>query len=99
MIIDGSIRLKRAHFPNGVAELGERTVVLTDGTTLPADLVVFATGYGNMSEWAAKLISPQVAARVGSSPIGCGAERRGRASCATCGSLRRSRGYGFTGGT
>ena len=39
--------------------------MLTDGTTLPADLMVFATGYGNMSEWAAKLISPEVAARVG----------------------------------
>ncbi len=80
----------------GVAELGERTIVLTDGTTLPADLVVFATGYGNMSEWA-KLMSPKVAARVGSSRIGCGAKRRGRASCATCGSPRRSPGYGFTG--
>ena len=94
MIIDGRIRLKHG----SVAELGERTVVLSDGTTLPADLVVFATGYGNMSEWAAKLISPEVAARIGSSPIGCGAKRRGRASCATCVSLRRSRGYGFTAG-
>jgi putative flavoprotein involved in K+ transport len=61
MIIDGRIRLKRG----SVAELGERSVMLSDGTTLPADLVVFATGYGNMSEWAAKLISPEVAARVG----------------------------------
>ena len=61
MIIDGRIKLKRG----SVAELGERSAVLTDGTTLPADLVVFATGYGNMSEWAAKLISPEVAARVG----------------------------------
>ena len=72
MIIDGRIRLKRAHFPNGVAELGERTVVLSDGTTLPAALVVFATGYGNMSEWAAKVISPEVAAGLGS-PMGVGA--------------------------
>ena len=72
MIIDGRIRLTRAHFPNGVAELGERSVVLMDGTTLRAHLVVFATGYGNMSEWAAKLISPELAARVGSSPVGWG---------------------------
>src|SRR5437899_9108657 len=80
MIIDGRVRLKRAQFPNGVAELGERTVVLSDGTTLPADLVVFATGYGNMSEWAAKLISPEVAARVG--PVwglGSGHQKRSRA--------------------
>ena len=94
MIIDGRIRLKHG----SVAQLGERTVLLTDGTTLPTDLVVFATGYGNMSEWAAKLISPEIAARVGSSPIGCTAKRRGRASCATCGSRRASRGCGFTGG-
>jgi len=99
MIIDGRIKLKTRV---SLAELGERTVVLTDGTTLPADLVVFATGYGNMSEWAAKLISPEVAARVG--PVwGLGSAPRttpgrGRESCATCGSLRRSRGYGFTGG-
>jgi putative flavoprotein involved in K+ transport len=61
MIFDDRIRLKRG----SVAELGERSVTLSDGTTLPADLVVFATGYGNMSEWAAKLISPEVAERVG----------------------------------
>ena len=65
MIIDGRIRLRSGPTQGSVAELGERTVVLTDGTTLPADLVVFATGYGNMSEWAAKLISPEVAERVG----------------------------------
>ena len=32
---------------------------------LPADLVVFATGYGSMNGWAAKLISQEVADRVG----------------------------------
>jgi len=61
MIIDGRIKLKRG----SVAELGERSALLSNCTTLPADLVVFATGYGNMSEWAAKLISPEIAARVG----------------------------------
>jgi len=62
LIIDGRIKLR-----SGVhlAEMDERTVHLSDGSSLPADLVVFATGYGNMSEWAAKLISPEVAERVG----------------------------------
>ena len=32
---------------------------------LPADLIVCATGYGSMNEWAAKLISPEVADAVG----------------------------------
>src|SRR2546422_2085147 len=59
--IKGRYALKRG----SVAGRGEPPVVLPDGTPLPADLVVFATGYGNMSEWAAKLISPQLAARVG----------------------------------
>src|SRR5206468_2963682 len=40
-------------------------VTLDDGTELPADLIVCATGYGSMNEWAAKLISPEVADAVG----------------------------------
>jgi hypothetical protein len=36
MIIDGRIRLKRAHFPNRVAELGERSVVLTERSWIGA---------------------------------------------------------------
>ena len=39
--------------------------MLTDGTELPADLVVYATGYGSMNGWAAELISQEVADRVG----------------------------------
>ena len=38
---------------------------LADGTQLPADLVVFATGYGSMNGWAARLISQEVADKVG----------------------------------
>jgi putative flavoprotein involved in K+ transport len=45
--------------------LTEHSVVLTDGTELPADLVVYATGYGSMNGWAADLISQEVADRVG----------------------------------
>jgi putative flavoprotein involved in K+ transport len=40
-------------------------VILTDGSELPADLVIYATGYGSMNGWAAKLISQEVADRVG----------------------------------
>ena len=39
--------------------------MLEDGTELPADLVVYATGYGSMNGWAADLISQHVADRVG----------------------------------
>ena len=39
--------------------------MLNDGTELTADLVVYATGYGSMNQWAAELISPEVADKVG----------------------------------
>ena len=39
--------------------------MLEDGTELPADLVVYATGYNSMNGWAADLISQEVADRVG----------------------------------
>ena len=49
----------------GVAGLTEDAVLLGDGTRLPADLVVYATGYGSMTGWAADLISQEVADKVG----------------------------------
>jgi len=62
MIIDGRIKLKAGVT---VEQVNERSVKLSDGTELPADLVVFATGYGSMNEWARELISPEVADKVG----------------------------------
>ncbi|SDQ78400.1 flavin-containing monooxygenase [Actinopolyspora saharensis] len=54
------------HLANGqVTELTEDAVVLEDGRRLPADLVVYATGYGSMNGWAAELIGQEVADRVG----------------------------------
>jgi len=38
---------------------------MADGTTLPADLIIYATGYGPMNDWAAQLISPEVAEKIG----------------------------------
>lgn len=61
LVADGEVKL--AH--GNVSHLTERSVVLEDGTELEADLVVYATGYGSMNGWAADLISPEVADRVG----------------------------------
>ena len=61
LVADGSIRLVHG----SVRELTEDSVVLDDGTELPADVVVYATGYGSMNGWAADLISQEVADRVG----------------------------------
>ena len=62
LVANGEIKLK-----SGVAvkEIKEHSVVLSDGTELPADLIVYATGYGSMNGWAAKLISQEVADAVG----------------------------------
>ncbi len=62
LVIDGSIKLVSGH---GIERLSETGVVLDDGTELPADLVVYATGYGSMNGWAADLISQEVADKVG----------------------------------
>ncbi len=48
-----------------IARLTEDAVMLSDGTALPADLVVYATGYRPMDAWVAQLISPDVARKVG----------------------------------
>jgi putative flavoprotein involved in K+ transport len=62
LIADGEIKLKSGV---DVVEIKEHSVVISDGTELPADLIVYATGYGSMNGWAAKLISQDVADNVG----------------------------------
>lgn len=62
LIIDGSVKLQSN---TDVSHLARDAVVLENGVTLPADLVVYATGYGSMNGWAADLISPEVADKVG----------------------------------
>ncbi|MBN9244760.1 MAG: NAD(P)/FAD-dependent oxidoreductase [Mesorhizobium sp.] len=64
LVIDGSIKLKTGKGA-AVQELTEAGVKFVDGTELPADLVVYATGYGSMNGWAADLISQEVADKVG----------------------------------
>ncbi len=62
LICNGSVKLR-----SGVdtVRITEDAVVLSDGTELPADLIVYATGYGSMNGWAARLISQEVADKVG----------------------------------
>jgi putative flavoprotein involved in K+ transport len=61
LVAAGEVKL--AH--GAVRELTEDAVVLEDDTVLPADVVVYATGYGSMNGWAADLIGQDVADRVG----------------------------------
>ena len=62
LIADGRIKL---HSGVNVERIQADSVVLSDGTILTADLIVYATGYGSMNGWAARLISQEVADRVG----------------------------------
>lgn len=61
LVANGEVKLAHGQ----VTHLTEDAVVLDDGTELPADLVVYATGYGSMNGWAADLISQEVADTVG----------------------------------
>ena len=62
LIIDGNVKLNSGV---NITEVKENSVVFDDGSELPADLIVMATGYGSMNGWAARIISQDVADKVG----------------------------------
>eukprot|EP00250_Pteridium_aquilinum_P014525 c22041_g1_i1 orf=26-1807(+) len=62
LVINGDIKLKSGVT---VKEVKPKSVVFSDGSEVEADLIVYATGYGSMNQWAAKLISQEVAQKVG----------------------------------
>jgi len=62
LVANGSVHLKSGV---NIAKIKPKSVVLTDGTELEADLIVYATGYGSMNRWLADLISPEVANQLG----------------------------------
>ncbi|MBV8767292.1 MAG: hypothetical protein JO094_00210 [Hyphomicrobiales bacterium] len=45
--------------------LKKRSVLLSDGSELPADVVIFATGFAAMNGWVAQLVSSEVAEKIG----------------------------------
>jgi putative flavoprotein involved in K+ transport len=61
LVADGKIKLQNGR----VDHLTEHAVVMDDGTELPADLVVYATGYSSMNGFVADLVSQEMADRVG----------------------------------
>jgi len=100
LVANGSIKLKSGV---NIERINPKSVTLTDGTELPADLIVYATGYGSMNHWLADLVSPEVADRVGK-VWGLGSSTtkdpgRGKASCATCGSRPTRNSSGSTAAT
>jgi putative flavoprotein involved in K+ transport len=61
LIASGEVKVQRGE----IAEILEEGVRMADGTVLPADVIVYATGYRSMSEWVGQLISPDVERKVG----------------------------------
>jgi len=53
------------YFVSEVKRITENGIEFSDGSSLDADLIVMATGYGSMNGWAAELISQEVADKVG----------------------------------
>jgi putative flavoprotein involved in K+ transport len=62
LIASGAVKVKAGH---EVREIRPRSLVLTDGSECPADLIVYATGYQSMHRILAKLISEDAAETVG----------------------------------
>ena len=62
LVANGSIKLKS---DVKVERIKEHSISFSDGSELPADVIVYATGYGSMNGWAAQLISKEVADKVG----------------------------------
>lgn len=80
LIITGAIKLRSGV---GIARIREESVVLSDGSELPADLIIYATGYGAANEGVAKLISQETATKVGK-VWGLGTNTAQGASGGTC---------------
>ena len=62
LVADGSVHLRSGVH---IDRIKPRSVVLSDGSELEADLIVYATGYGSMNRWLADLMSPDIANRLG----------------------------------
>jgi putative flavoprotein involved in K+ transport len=61
LIANGEVKLAHGE----ITEITASGVQMANGTFLPADVIVYATGYRPMQEWVAQLISPAVAQQVG----------------------------------
>lgn len=57
LIVDGKIRLKN---DSHIFHSEEKTIVYEDGSTLPADIVIFVAGYGDPKQLVAELAGPEV---------------------------------------
>ncbi len=62
LIASGQVKVRSDVEPR---EVKSHSIVLSDGSELPADAIFYATGYLPMNEWVAQIISREVADRIG----------------------------------
>jgi putative flavoprotein involved in K+ transport len=62
LVADGKIKLKNT---SGIKQITEHSVIFDDDSELEIDLIVYATGYGNMKGWIEMLAGQDVAEKVG----------------------------------
>lgn len=62
LLIDGTIKLASG---SELKELTQDSVILQDGRELPADVVIYATGFTSMMDTTAELMSSQVSEKIG----------------------------------
>ena len=83
----------------GVERINKNALVLSDGSEIPADVIIYATGFGSMEQWVKRLISPEVADKIGpcwgygSAPLAI--PDHGKAKFATCGNRLHKTAFGF----
>jgi putative flavoprotein involved in K+ transport len=61
LIANGSVKVKGGE----IAHLTEDAVVMADGSHIPADVIIYATGYRPMNEWVAQIVSREAADLIG----------------------------------
>ncbi|MEM7303026.1 MAG: NAD(P)/FAD-dependent oxidoreductase [Pseudomonadota bacterium] len=62
LVIDGKIGIRSGVTVDYLVKDG---LVLSTGEHLPADAIVYATGYGMMEDWVGALIDPETASKIG----------------------------------
>lgn len=62
MVIDGRIGIRSGV---NIDRLTKNHIVLDSGESIAADIIVYATGYGNMVDWVSALINSETAERIG----------------------------------
>ena len=62
MVMDGRIGVRSG---TAISHLSQSALHLEDGEEIEAAAVIYATGYGGMTDWVSAMMGPEIADRVG----------------------------------